>query len=65
MPFVQGDNAKYAKQYIRYGPELCQNISEKPNAHLALLHIWHCEWNCVMSYYAEYTSDVETCQQSY
>ena len=32
--------------------KLPKHLRKILDAHLALLHIWHCEWHCVMSYYA-------------
>ena len=31
---------------------MLHNAKYASGAQLALLHIWHCEWHCVMSYYA-------------
>ena len=39
---------------------MLHNTKYASGAQVALLHIWHCEWHCVMSYYAREVQQYST-----
>ena len=61
MPFMNTTQCHLCTQcQLCVQCHLCMldNANYASGAHLALLHIWHCEWHCVMLYYAS------ACQQT-
>ena len=55
MPFVHISQCHLCTQcQLCAQCHLCMlyNANYASGAQLALLHIWHCEWHCVMLYYA-------------